>query len=223
MKRKEQKENEPALAHWKEGVPPASLTTKSGRHRFVVTVKLPERALKTVTQFVADVNQALAKSAGATPAVQFVLFDSDRARLQRAAVEFATFKEARACLDLLKQLGLGVNDVSPELEDFGTKQYDPWHEQISKAWWPWLAKWRSPAPEMPLMKAKNRLDLGAGSKYEVGADGKLSKSEAGRRDRDAEERPECEPEPADPTPPPDEERPKKRRKKKKAETEGGEA
>jgi hypothetical protein len=40
-----------------------------------------------------------------------------------------------------------------------------------------LAAWLNPAPEMPMMKVTNRLDLTQGSKYKEGASGKLGKSD----------------------------------------------
>jgi hypothetical protein len=162
-------------------VQPASLSTKTGSQRFVITIKLPEKSLKTASSFVAETNDAIKTKIGNTPGcqpdAQFVLVDTERARLQRATASFATFKEAQACSILLKELGLPTNPISAEMEDFGIKKYDPWYERISKTWWPWLAGCLHPPPEMPLMKVTNRLDLTAGSKYKEGASGKLGKSD----------------------------------------------
>ena len=72
--------------------------------------------------------------------------------------------------------------ISAELEDFGKKKYDPWHESISQAWWPWFAALRNPAPEMPMMKVTNRLDVTEGGKYKEGAGGKLGRSDDVDRD-----------------------------------------
>lgn len=210
------------LGRWAEQVPPASLGTKTGRDRFIITIKLAERLPKTVTRFIEDLNDALraaaARSRDEAARPDFELIDADRARLQRATASFDTFKGAKSCLELLKELGLKVNDISPELEQFGTKKYDPWFERMSQAWWPWLAAWRDPPPELPMMKVTNRLNLTEGSKYAVGADGKLGKSDAEGR-RTPEEPPREEPEPAreDEEPPQEERREPRKKKKKKRE------
>jgi hypothetical protein len=177
----EEQEQKPPLAGWANMVQSASLSTKTGRQRFVTTIKLPEKSLKTASSFVTELNDAIKTKIDATPGcelkVQFVLVDTERTRLQRATASFSTFKEAQACSMLLKELGLPINPISAELEDFGIKRYDPWHERISKAWWPWLAACLNPPPEMPLMNVTNRLDVAAGSKYKEGASGKLGKSD----------------------------------------------
>ena len=183
MKRNDDDEQEPPLARWKDIAQAAGISTKTGRYRFLVTVKLPERSLKTASQFVKETNEALR---GKKTTAQFVLVDSERVRLQRATAEFCKFKDARTFLSTLKELGLAANDVSPELEDFGKKQYDPWYEKISQSWWPWLAAMRNPAPEMPMMKPKIRLDVSTGSKYSQGASGKLGKGDEAER-REANE------------------------------------
>jgi hypothetical protein len=174
-------EQKPPLADWVSMVQPATLSTKPGRQRFVATIKLPEKSLKTATSFVNEMNDALQIKIDATPgcelAARFLLVDTERTRLQRATASFSTFKEAQTCLSVLKELGLPINAISSEFEDFGNKKYDPWHERISQAWWPWFAALLDPPPEMPLMKVTNRLDLTEGSKYKTGASGKLGKSD----------------------------------------------
>ncbi len=190
---KDKEEQKPPLARWVGIVPPASMSTKTGEQRFLVTVKLAEKSPKTASNFVKEMNDALkikiAATRGCELRASFVLVDSERTRLQRAAANFTTFKEAQTCLSFLKELGLPVNEISPELEDFGNKKYDPWHERISQAWWPWLAAWRNPPPEMPMIKVTNRLDLAAGGKYKEGASGKLGKTEdVDRSDAQGDER-----------------------------------
>jgi hypothetical protein len=182
---KEEDEQKPPLARWVGIVQPASLLTTIGRQRFVVTIRLPEKSPKTASSFMKEVRDTLnARELTA----QFVLVDSERVRLQRATASFSTFREAQTCLAVLKESGLPTNEISPELENFGSKRYDPWYESVSKAWWPWLAALRNPPPEMPMMKAKNRLDVGAGGKYAEGADGKLEKkSESDRGDAQRDE------------------------------------
>lgn len=181
MKDKKDEKRKKPLAGWGDIVQPAILATTSGTQRFIITIKLPERSLKSASSFVTETNDALqsrsAKSSGAASAVQFVLVDSERARLQRAVASFATFREANACLRALADLGLKTTKVSAELEDFGKKQYDPWYESMASAWWPWLARWRNPPPEMAMAKVTNRLNLTEGSKYAEGPGGKLGKSE----------------------------------------------
>lgn len=181
MEDNEEQEQKPPLARWVGVAEPASLSTKTGGQRFVVTIKLPEKSLKTASNLVKEVNDALKNKShttrGCKLTAQFVLIDSERARLQRATASFSTFKEAQTCLRLLKELGLPTSDISAEFEDFGKKKYDPWYESVSQAWWPWFAAWRNPPPEMPMMKVKNRLDVTEGGKYKVGADGKLGKSD----------------------------------------------
>jgi hypothetical protein len=189
-------EKKPPLTRWAGIVQPLSLATKTGKDRFLLTVKLPEKSLKTATKFVTELNDALqtkiAKTPGCELKTEFVLLDSERTRLQRAATSFCTFKEAQTCFLFLQELGLPVNEISAELEDFGTKKYDPWYESVSKSWWPWLAAWRNPAPEMPMMKVKNRLDLAEGGKYKEGAKGKLGKSDEVDRDDTYSDEPESE-------------------------------
>lgn len=223
MKRKENKENVPPLAHWKNIVQPASLTTKTGKRRFLITIKLPERSLKTASDFVAELNASLESNdvKELEAVAHFVLVDTERSRLQRATAEFCTFKDAQTCLSVLKEMGLLANDVSGELEDFGNKQYDPWHEKISRSRWPWLAAWRNPAPELPMVKAKNRLDMSAGTKYTERADGKLGKSD--EEDRSATNAEDQDRDRSEPKPREDEDRDekRKRRKKKKADEDGG--
>jgi hypothetical protein len=194
------------------------LTTTTGKQRFAVTIKLAEKSPKMASNFVQEMNDSLKikvqKTRGCELTAHFALVDSERTRLQRATASFATFKEATTCLDFLKELGLPVNDISAELEDFGNKKYDPWHKSISQAWWPWLAAWRNPPPEMPMMKAANRLDVTEGGKYKAGAGGKLGKSdELDRADAQGDENERG----GKNTPRDDEdqEKPKKRRKKKK--------
>jgi hypothetical protein len=177
----EEQEPKPPLARWTSIVQPASLSTRTGKQRFVVTIKLPEKSLKTVSSFVKEMNEALKVKVANTPGceltVQFELVDTERTRLQRATADFFTFKEAQTCLSFLKELGLPTNDISAEFEDFGKKKYDPWFERNSRAWWPWLAARLNPAPEMPMMKVTNRLDVLEGGKYKEGAGGKLGKSD----------------------------------------------
>ena len=177
----EEQKPKPPLARWASIVQPASLSTKTGKQRFVVTIKLPEKSLKTVSSFVKEMNDALQVKVANTPGceltAQFDLIDSERTRLQRATADFFTFKEAQTCLRLLKELGLPTNDISAEFEDFGKKKYDPWFERNSRAWWPWLAARLNPPPEMPMIKVTNRLDVTAGGKYKEGASGKLGKSD----------------------------------------------
>jgi hypothetical protein len=181
VKDKEEKEQKPPLARWVGIVPPASISTKPGRQRFVVTIKLPEISLKTASSFVREMNDALKTKIDTTPGceltAQFVLVDSERTRLQRVTASFSTFKKANTCFSFLKELGLPVNDISAEFEDFGKKKFDPWYESNSHAWWPWFAAWCNPPPEMPMMKVTNRLDVTEGSKYKAGAGGKLGKSD----------------------------------------------
>jgi hypothetical protein len=182
-----EEEQKPPLARWAAMVQPASLSTKTGSQRFLVTIKLPEKSLKTASSFVKEMNDALKTTPGRQPTAQFVLVDSERVRLQRASAGFFTFKAAQTCLRVLKELGIPTNEISAELEDFGNKKYDPWYESISQAWWPWLAALRNPPPEMPMMKVTNRLDLSAGSKYKEGASGRLGKGdEVDRADAQAD-------------------------------------
>ena len=173
-KEEEEEEQKPPLARWVGIVQPASLSTTTGKQRFLVTIKLPEKSLKTASSFVKEMNDALAAR---ELAAQFVLVDSERVRLQRASTGFSTFKEAQTCLYVLKESGLPTNEISPELEDFGNKKYDPWYESVSQSWWPWFAALRNPAPEMPMMKVTNRLNVSEGSKYKEGASGKLGKGD----------------------------------------------
>jgi hypothetical protein len=187
----EEDEEKPPLAGWASMVPPATLSTKTGRQRFVATIKLPEKSLKTASSFVKEMNDALKITIDATPGceltAQFLLVDTERTRLQRATASFSTFKEAEACLTFLKELGLPVNEISAEFEDFGKKKFDPWYESNSQAWWPWFAALLNPPPEMPVMKVTNRLDVTEGSKYKTGASGKLGKSdEVDRADAQAD-------------------------------------
>ena len=198
-------------------VQPAILTTKTGRQRFVVTFKLPEKSLKTASSFVREMNEAL-QSSDSDVAAQFVLVDSERIRLQRATASFAMFKEAKTCLGVLKALGLPVNDISAELENFGKKQYDPWYESVAQSWWPWLAAWRNPPPEMPMMKLANRLDVSEGTVYKQGEGDKLGKSdEEDRRDAEGQDQGDEEKDRREREPREDEDREegRKRRKKKK--------
>jgi len=197
VKEKRNETRKRPLASWADIAQPAILATTSGKQRFLITIKLPERSLKSASSFVTETNDALKSKKGIAP---FVLVDSERARLQRATASFSTFKEADACLSCLADLGLKTGQVSAELEDFGNKQYDPWHESISRAWWPWLAAWRNPPPEMPMAKVANRLSLTEGSKYAEGPAGKLGKSEDADRSRaeaeaQAEEDPQIDEEP----------------------------
>lgn len=181
MEDQENQDQKPPLASWANMLQPAGLATKIGKQRFVVTFKLPEKSLKTASSFVREMNEALKSKFDQAPGceltAEFELVDSERLRLQRATASFCTFKEAQTCLNFLKELGLPINPISPEFEDFGTKKYDPWYESNARAWWPWFAALLHPAPEMPLMKVTNRLDLTEGSKYKVGASGKIGKSE----------------------------------------------
>jgi hypothetical protein len=183
----EGKERKPALARWVEIVQPASLSTTTGTNRFLITIRLPEKSSKTATKFVQEMNDALKseKRTAGGEQTSFLLVDSERARLQRATASFPTFKQAQSCLGSLKKLGLPVNEISAELEDFGTNKYDPWHESIRQSWWPWFAALRNPPPEMPMMKITNRLDVSEGSKYKQSARGKLGQGEEADRD-DAE-------------------------------------
>jgi hypothetical protein len=207
----DEEERKPPLARWADIAQPASVLTKTGDQRFAIAIKLPEKSPKTASKFVAEMNDALknkiAKTRGCELAVTFILVDSERLRLQRATASFTTFKDARTCYDFLKELGLPVNDMSAELEDFGNNRYDPWHESIKQSWWPWLAALRNPAPEMPMMQVTNRLDLTEGAKYKEGASGKLGKPE--EVDRDDSPVPEEEPSP----------KKRKRSKKRKDESE----
>ncbi len=190
-------------------VQPAGISTKTGKQRFLVTIKLPEKSLKTASSFVNEMNDALRTARAGELTAQFTLVDSERTRLQRATAGFFTFKEAQTCLQVLKKLGLATNDVSAELEDFGNNKYDPWYESISKAWWPWFAALRNPPPEMPMMKPTNRLDVSEGGKYKEAASGKLGKSdEVDRADARGDENDSVAEEPG-------EKKGKKRRKKKK--------
>jgi len=211
----EERGEKPPLADWATMVQPASLSTKTGGQRFVITIKLPEKSLKTASSFVTEMNSVL------KPDGQFVLVDTERVRLQRATASFSTFKEAQACLSLLKELGLPTNPISVEFEDFGKKKYDPWHERISKAWWPWLAACFNPPPEMPLMKVTNRLDLTAGSKYKESASGKLGHSAEVDR-ADAQRDAPAEEDETSGKDKPRREEPKPRRKKKKKKADDGE-
>lgn len=192
MKDNEEEEQKPPLARWLDIVPPASLSTKTGKQRFLVTIKLSEKSLKTASSFVKEMNDALkikvASTRGCELNAQFVLVDSERTRLQRATASFSTFKAAQTCLLFLKELGLPANEISAEFEDFGNKKYDPWYEAISRSWWPWFATWRNPPPEMPMMKITSRLDVSEGGKYKEGASGKLGKGdEVDREDAQRDE------------------------------------
>jgi hypothetical protein len=181
----EEKERKPALARWVDIVQPASLSTTTGKKRFLVTIRLPEKSPKTATKFVQEMNDALKvkmATAGGEPTDPFLLVDTERARMQRATASFHTFKQAQSCLGFLKALGLPVNDVSIELQDFGTKKYDPWYESICQSWWPWFAALRNPPPEMPMIKVANRLDVSEGSKYKESKRGKLGKGDESDRD-----------------------------------------
>ena len=186
MKNKEEEEEQPPLARWARIVQPASLSTKTGKQRFVVTIRLPEKSLKTASSFVKEMNDALKIKVGTTLGreltAQFLLVDSERIRLQRATASFSTFKETQTCFSFLKELGLPVNDISGEFEDFGNKKYDPWYESNSQAWWPWFAALLNPPPEMPMMKVTSRLDVTEGGKYKESAGGKLGKSDEVDRD-----------------------------------------
>jgi hypothetical protein len=219
VKDKKGEKRKPPLADWVSVVQPAILSTKTGRQRFAITIKLPERSLKSASSFVKETNDALTKMAklsGGGPAALFVLVDSERARLQRATADFFTFNGASACLDALAELGLQTTKVSAELEDFGTKRYDPWYESVSHAWWPWLAAWRNPPPEMPMAKVTNRLNLGEGSKYKEAATGKLGKSEeVDRSDARGEDRADDDADRTDEAPREDEDRPQKKSRRKK--------
>jgi hypothetical protein len=222
----EEEEQKPPLAHWTGIVQPAGLSTKTGKQRFMVTVKLPEKTLKTATSFVSEINDALklkiSKTRGCELAAQFELVDSERTRLQRATSGFFTFKDAQTCLSFLKELGLQTNEISSEFEDFGLKKYDPWYDSISQAWWPWFAAWRNPAPEMPMMKVTNRLDLSEGAKYKEGASGKLGKGdEVDRTDARGDEPENVVKKKSKNKPPkeddPEEDKPRRKKKRNKSE------
>ena len=212
MNDKDDDEPKPPLAHWAEIVQPATLATKPGAERFIVSIKLAERTPKTAASFMSELKDALRTEIKATPGcrlnARFVLVDGERIRLQRATASFRTFNEASTCFSFLAMLGLKINAISAELEDFGENKYDPWLEKVSQSWWPWLAATIRPAPEMPMMKITSRLDLTAGSKYKEGASGKMGKSE----DVDRHDAP---PPPEEETPEADKPRKKKKKRKEK--------
>ena len=120
MRDNDEEQQKLPLARWARIVEPATLATKTGRERFVVTIKLPEKSQKTASSFVEEMNDAVKIKIETTPGcelnAEFVLVDSERVRLQRATAGFSTFKEARTCFKFLKELGLAVNDISAQGE-----------------------------------------------------------------------------------------------------------